>query len=291
MAKLRGPEINAALVHPEYPTGKPMAKASGCLVRHHDQLYLLTNWHVVTSTEWRSATERAAGIEAKDLGGNGFLPERLRVSVRLGSRLALLRVLLIQEHPGHSTSPFGRALAWEPSSYLFPGVNMDQDADLVCLHVASDLAAQEARLRVDGVDVRFGYELSEIGLGHGISITDRVFVVGYPLSIGNRDTDPPVWTGGTIATSPDADWDGPRFLIDSRTRDGQSGSAVIAYAPPGHGLPARQQLLGIYSGRIDEKADIGSVWRTDDVVRMIRGGDIHERLVDNQPQPVDALLR
>ena len=63
----------------------------------------------------------------------------------------------------------------------------------------------------------------------------------------------------------------PVFLIDSRTRPGQAGSAVIAYRSGGSvamtggatamfGGPA-SRFLGIYSGRINDQSDLGLVWK------------------------------
>ncbi|MFT2214699.1 hypothetical protein ACLJYM_22860 [Rhizobium giardinii] len=59
----------------------------------------------------------------------------------------------------------------------------------------------------------------------------------------------------------------PQFLVDCRTRPGQSGSPVVAVR---NGMIHRKngniemggyasELLGIYSGRISENSDIGIV--------------------------------
>lgn len=81
-----------------------------------------------------------------------------------------------------------------------------------------------------------------------------------------------MWVQGTIATEPELDFDGlPRFLIDSRTRQGQSGSPVLAYysggaVPMADGSTAimggpMEQFLGVYSGRINDQSDLGYVWK------------------------------
>ena len=61
------------------------------------------------------------------------------------------------------------------------------------------------------------------------------------------------------------------FLIDCRTRKGQSGSPVIRYRNGG-GYVAHDndievvsplsQFLGVYSGRINEDSDLGTVWKS-----------------------------
>lgn len=93
-----------------------------------------------------------------------------------------------------------------------------------------------------------------------------------------------IWTRGAIATEPEADFGGlPRFLIDSRTRPGQSGSPVLFYSAAGL-VPTRDggsamysgpvtKLLGVYSGRINGQSDLGFVWKTR-VIREIIVGSV-----------------
>lgn len=89
----------------------------------------------------------------------------------------------------------------------------------------------------------------------------------------------PVWVQGAIATEPTVDWDGlPRFLIDSRTRQGQSGSPVVLYREAGittdedgkHFIVPgpHERFIGVYSGRVSPDSDIGIVWKAR-VVREI----------------------
>lgn len=76
----------------------------------------------------------------------------------------------------------------------------------------------------------------------------------------------------------------PCFVIDARTRQGQSGSPVIYYSTSGlqqmaggrtvlsAGGGPTQKLLGVYSGRLNEESDLGMVWRLDAVQAVIEGG-------------------
>ena len=81
-----------------------------------------------------------------------------------------------------------------------------------------------------------------------------------------------VWVSGSVASEPAADYDKkPMFLIDCRARPGQSGSPVIAYTPAGGSFRNNGALaissdeithfLGIYSGRVNDKSDLGMVWK------------------------------
>ncbi|MBA3068126.1 MAG: trypsin-like peptidase domain-containing protein [Hyphomonas sp.] len=119
-----------------------------------------------------------------------------------------------------------------------------------------------------------------------------VSVVGYPFGQAVNEFYP-VWVSGSLASEPSFNADGkPALFIDCRTNRGSSGSPVFAYVAGGlaqtendkltsseHGIfmqythtdgthwgmfgaPA-QRFIGIYSGRINDKADIGLVWRTE----------------------------
>lgn len=98
----------------------------------------------------------------------------------------------------------------------------------------------------------------------------------------------PVWATGFVASEPQLDLGGkPVFLIDSRTRRGQSGSPVVACRNRGlvHLKGARHKtvesrtpayrFMGVYSGRINPESDLGYVWKASAVRDLIEvmGGD------------------
>ena len=72
----------------------------------------------------------------------------------------------------------------------------------------------------------------------------------------------------------------PIFLIDCRARPGQSGSPVVAYRSGGSvvledgttvvvsGGPVHR-FFGIYSGRINEKSDLGLVWKAQAIRELV----------------------
>ena len=108
-----------------------------------------------------------------------------------------------------------------------------------------------------------------------IEPAQTVSVVGFPF--GER-TGPSfaVWATGFVASEPEIDHGGrPIFLIDCRSRPGQSGSPVILH----HGCrnvvaEAKEseiisELLGIYSGRINEGSDLGVVWKTSAIIDLL----------------------
>lgn len=116
------------------------------------------------------------------------------------------------------------------------------------------------------VDVR-------VGPAHNIS------VVGFPFGLQGGGS-LAIWATGFIASEPDIDFDGmPIFLVDCRTRPGQSGSAVIFHSDGGMiamkdgSINAVQGsttiLLGIYSGRINKESDLGIVWKTSAIHQLV----------------------
>lgn len=119
------------------------------------------------------------------------------------------------------------------------------------------------------------------GPGLRAGVSDPLNIIGFPFGI-TVGAALGVWTRGFVASEPDIDWqDRPAFLIDSRTRTGQSGSPVIAYANGGavtlangsagiFGGPV-EQFFGIYSGRINAESDLGIVWKPRALREVIDG--------------------
>lgn len=126
-----------------------------------------------------------------------------------------------------------------------------------------------------GSDVqKVPYYLSSALDRHGIYVgpADTVSVIGFPFGVSAAGKFP-IWATGFLAQdlsliTPE----NPSFLIDCRTRQGQSGSAVIAYRPGGYRKFADGRMssvisptptwefLGIYSGRVNAESDLGRVW-------------------------------
>lgn len=90
-----------------------------------------------------------------------------------------------------------------------------------------------------------------------------------------------VWATGFLASEPDIDFNNlPIQLIDCRSRQGQSGSPVIAYRSGG-GVALKdgstgmfsgpvERFIGIYSGRINAESDLGIVWKASAICDLIK---------------------
>ena len=108
---------------------------------------------------------------------------------------------------------------------------------------------------------------------------DVVSVIGFPFGLTGGGC-LALWATGFIASEPSIDFNNlPTFLIDCRSRPGQSGSAVIAQRNGGmvaledgssvayNGAVSR--FLGIYSGRINDQSDLGIVWKAQAIQDLV----------------------
>lgn len=115
-----------------------------------------------------------------------------------------------------------------------------------------------------------------------LDVADDLSIVGFPFGVtGGKGL--AVWTRGFIATELQFDHDNlPMYLIDSRTRPGQSGAPVIFYSrsgqfPTGDGIgfglgSELLRFMGIYSGRVTEQSDLGRVFKVSAVMEVLSAG-------------------
>ena len=125
----------------------------------------------------------------------------------------------------------------------------------------------------------YKYDVANPGPPIKAGPAQTISVVGFPFGI-QAGGSLAVWATGFVASEPDIDFGNlPVFLIDCRSRQGQSGSAVIAYGDGGmFAMEDRStavmpgeviRLLGIYSGRINEQSDLGIVWKVSALQELV----------------------
>lgn len=143
------------------------------------------------------------------------------------------------------------------------------------LGARADIAALPLRVP-EGTRIK-PYDIQEPSDPIRIGPASIVSVVGFPfgLTAGGRFA---IWATGFVATDLDLDYaDLPVFLIDCRSRNGQSGSPVIARRD-GHFSTAsglnymeglQTDLLGVYSGRFHTESDLGFVWKLSAVRTLV----------------------
>ena len=216
-----------------------LATGTGFVVIHDGQPFLVTNWYNVSGRHpdtdepmhWSAGTPDAVVITTTRPTGLGNGPPGVSLSVTLNGRP------LWREHP-----------------------ELARGVDVVTLPL-TDLHNVQL----------YPYDLGPLPTELAIAVPQELSVVGFPfgLRVGGSLA---VWVRGTIATEFEVDYeDRPMYLIDSRTRTGQSGSPVIFYSRDGLlpvegglslGTTHTHHLLGIYAGRVNAESDLGRVFKT-----------------------------
>lgn len=118
-----------------------------------------------------------------------------------------------------------------------------------------------------------------------LSTGEQVSVIGFPFGYRSMH-DLPVWATGTTASEPDVDHTEGTFLIDCRSRKGQSGSPVFAKRFVNMPLEGENQdfvqpglvahcFLGLYTGRLRQDSDIGIVYRPSKLRALVRTFEEH----------------
>lgn len=204
--------------------------------------FLLTNRHIVTGRH--QDTERLLSKNS------GATPDSLLVWHNARTGLGQFVAVEVPLYDGES-----------PLWIEHP--ELGAEADFVALHLPAR------------TDIKV-YPYRANALAHmTIEPAHPVSVVGFPF--GER-TGPSfaVWATGFVASEPEIDHGGrPVFLIDCRSRAGQSGSPVILHqgyrsaVEEAKEAEIMSELLGIYSGRINEESDLGVVWKAHAIVELL----------------------
>jgi hypothetical protein len=223
--------------------GKKIGTATGFIVVRDAKRYLITNRHVVR------------GLQS---AGPIIPPDHFVIAQHVAGKLGTWEPRTEQLY-----DKTGRPRWFEHPS-------RPVEIDVAALPLANDA----------GIDV-YPYDPWSPGPGMAAGVSEPLHIIGFPFGVSGGGA-LGIWVRGFTATEPDLDWNGlPCFLVDSRTRDGQSGSPVIAYsaggptAMAGGGLalggPPMEQFFGVYSGRINRESDLGIVWKAQAVRDVIEG--------------------
>lgn len=126
----------------------------------------------------------------------------------------------------------------------------------------------------------YPYDPSTPGPPIQVGPADTVSVIGFPFGMTAGGAFG-VWATGFLASEPDVNFNNlPIVLIDCRSRQGQSGSPVLAYR--GGGAVAMtdgssavfsgpvERFIGIYSGRINPESDLGIVWKASAIADLVQ---------------------
>lgn len=251
------------------PGGSSLGPATGFLARWDNEFWLVTNWHVLSGRNAETqaimsstdATPESVVVRFHSPAGLGtFTDVRLPLQDSEGQPLWL-------EHPqlGHRVD--------------VAALKIPQGAEGISQITITDGATITTRPTISfhAIDLA-----NPDPAGIYVSIGERLSVVGFP--VGEDVQGFPIWTQGFVASELDLQYRGlPSFLIDSRTRQGQSGSPVIFYSASGQYQSAvgattlgrseiNSRFMGVYSGRINAESDIGRVWTVQAIVEVVAGG-------------------
>lgn len=252
-----------------------IATGTAFTVKYNHIRYLITNKHNVTGKDSRGnyiSTHGCVPVQICIYARNAIFPDRgpVRVTLPLYDDIETMTGPKWVSHP---TSP-------------------DYDVVAIPLHPdgytgVGDMPDMRPGETKPGVDVSYSdWVLPPFLEDPGIATPflrpgDQVSIIGFPFGLKTLN-DFPIWVNGTIATEPRFDYDSnPIFLVDARTRSGQSGSPVILHLSvnsPGIQFTDYSVrtftrdvgfLLGVYSGRVQShESDLGIVWKPS-VIREI----------------------
>lgn len=215
--------------------------ATGFTYKVDQDLYFITNWHVVAG--WNPIDDVA-------LSKNGRFPDTLSVrfySEKTWQNPVFLQIELID--------PDGKPTWFEHPKF-------GRDVDVVALPLYLPVGAKA--FPINTIPTTEGYRVE---IGHD------VFIVGYPF--GSKWGVLPIWKRGSLASEPLIDMDHrPYFFVDTACRPGMSGSPTIFKER----RPTQVQygdgrietfftgFLGVYSGREgvsedESKMQLGRVWK------------------------------
>ena len=223
---------------------KFLGTATGFIVERNGSYYLISNYHVLAGRNPKTG---------QSIDPTGAWPNRVGVIQNVAGSLGCWHLVfevvrddngpLWLEHPTH-----GRTV------------------DVVALELNHTRGVEFYPYGLeDSTDIRIG-------------VSQQVSIIGFPFGKTGGGVFG-IWVQGTIATEPDIMYDElPCFLIDSRTREGLSGSPVIFFSQGGvvpkysgtalYSGPV-EVFLGVYSGRINEQSDLGYVWRRSAISEII----------------------
>lgn len=244
------------------PTEAILATGTGFLYQRESMIYLITNGHNVTRLN-PETNER--------ISKNIAYPVKIKTQVRI-------------KHP-EIVGMFG---------YLEKEIHLYQDEDYQkpIWFVHPKFGYSVDVIAIPLVDTRTviheNYQFYPINNysfqdQFDVTIADEIYILGYPFNILG-DHMLPIWKRASVASEPSVDINGlPKYLVDTATKSGMSGSPVIMRRTTVHKgteeknmiIGTVQNFAGIYSGRIGVKneleAQLGIVWKRHLVDEIIDG--------------------
>lgn len=239
------------------PTDAVLSSGTAFAYVKNGAYFLVTNWHNVAGR---------SPVDGKCLSKTLAVPDMLSTLFRAKDDLRLCT-------REHLPLYFDEGMQ-KPSWYVHPV--QGQKVDVVAIPLSERVASTYRLLPINEIKFDSAFKTE---------VADDAFVIGYPFS-DTPAAQLPIWKRASIASEPDVNIDGlPKFLIDTATRSGLSGSPVVMQRVGLHGasggkltgteiLGRIRNFIGVYSGRIgadETKAQLGIVWKANVIEEIIDG--------------------
>ncbi len=238
-------------------TGQCLANATGFFYSYGNNIYLVTNWHVLSGRDSQTGQPRHS---------SGAIPHSLS--------FPLIRTEnFLNDCYSHSELLINEQ---DQNSWL-QEKDFGQKVDVAVLKLNID----KSKFANGVVNLSSGVT-GDLDVAVGID----VFVLGYPRN-QTKQHNIPVWKKASIASEPNYPLNNQDevFLIDCATREGMSGAPVIArqlgicsnidgelVLRPG----VHSKFLGVYSGRYTgddlQEMQLGIVWKQEHINNIISFG-------------------
>lgn len=238
-----------------------LGPATGFFYRDGNQVYLVTNWHVLSG---RNANT------GQPIDSKGRTTNRIEISFmysqdgrlfeeRLSFKIEIEDSFIWHQHEEGQNIDIGIIkMSRSQTPELFKFKNL-----IVCIN-----------------DNNFNDALVQVGT--------EIVALGFPDGLAKQGSIP-IWKRGMIATEFDLFVDGKNIvLIDCLTRQGMSGSPILIYSSTGQiadkfgGVAihagAVAHFVGIYSGRYttsEEHLSLGIVWKHETIREIITNPHNH----------------
>jgi Trypsin-like peptidase domain len=177
---------------------------TGFFYEFNGQLYLITNWHIVSGRNFQTL---------KCIAAKGGLPDRLKFTVGCRGHIGewmeidcmLYEDAVANEQPGKPTW-LEHAVHGHNIDVVAIPITLPEDAEVLTVGYVNTLPTMS------------------------LKVSREVFVLGYPKGISGGGLFP-IWKKASIATEPAIQLDClPKILVDTATRKGMSGAPVVAIA-------------------------------------------------------------
>lgn len=246
MPNISLPSIQSLLIKMEFNETQLSTGTGFVVISPNGTPHLITNRHNVTGRDQNTGKPLSS-----TLGIPNYITIIHNSSIGIGQWVEKREPLYIDDNPRWIEHP-----------------ELGAKADFVALPLKN----------LSGVDL-YPHHPQNPGPEIAIGPAERLSVVGFPFGI-SAGGGYAVWATGFMASEPDVNHDNlPIILIDCRSRQGQSGSPVLAYRSGGPvimtdgsalGFPGPViRFIGIYSGRINSESDIGIVWKAGALAELV----------------------